>query len=156
MNNKYIKGIQNKVLKLLPKEKRQKKALLLEDCCSELSRLVASWINEKDESICQAILKGDKVRNTNKSHDILASTKNGRVYLIDPTIWQHFPNENSILVGEYSSIDEAISAAANKYGGAWEKSENLKKISSKEKEELLRTINDNIKESLDESQGQDQ
>lgn len=155
MNNKYFKGIQNRILELLPKEKRKEKALLLEDCCSELSRLVASWISENDESSSQAILKGDNVRDTKKSHDILASIKNGRVYLIDPTIWQHFPNENSILVGEYSSIDKAISAAANKYGGTWKKSESLKKISSKEEYELMRTINNNIKESLNVSQGQE-
>ena len=154
MNKKYIKGIQNKVLELLPEEKREKKALLLEDCCSELSRLVASWIYENGGSSCQAILKGDNVRNTKKSHDILASTKNGRVYLIDPTIWQYFPNENSILIGEYSSIEESIGAAAKKYGGHWQKSEDLKKISSEEKKELMGIINDNIKESLNEGQGQ--
>ena len=144
MNKKYIEKIQKKILELLPEEKRQKRALLLEDSCSELSRLVASWINENDEFSRQAILKGDNVHNTNKSHDILVSIKNGKVYLIDPTIWQFFPNEDSILIGEYTSLDEAIAAATKKYGGHWQKSEDLKKISSKEKNELLEIIKDNI------------
>lgn len=146
MNKKFIEKIQKKILELLPEEKRQKKTLLLEDSCSELSRLVASWINENDKSSHQVILKGDNVCGTNKSHDILASIKNGKVYLIDPTIWQFFPNEDSILIGEYTSLDEAIAAATKKYGGNWQKSEDLKEISSKEKNELLEIIKDNTKE----------
>ena len=148
MNKKYIEKIQKKILELLLEEKRQKRALLLEDSCSELSRLVASWINENDEFSRQAILKGDHVHNTSKLHDILASIKTGKVFLIDPTIWQFFPDKDSILIGEYTSLDEAMAAAANKYGGHWQKSENLKKISSKEKDELLGIIKDNIKELL--------
>lgn len=145
MNKKYIEGIQKKILALLPEEKLQKKKLLLEDCCSELSRLVASWINENDEYSCQVILKGGNVCSTNKSHDILASIKNGKIYLIDPTIWQFFPNEGSILIGEYTSLDEAIVASAKKYGGHWQKSEIPKKISSEEKDKWLKIVKDNIK-----------
>lgn len=146
MNKKYIEKIQTKILELLPKEKRQKKALLLEDSCSELSRLVAIWICEDDKSIRQIILKGGNVCNKNKSHDILASTKNSKVYLIDPTIWQFFPNENSILIGEYPSLEESIIAAAKKYGGYWKISEEVKEISSEEKDELLKIIKENIQE----------
>jgi len=148
MNKKYIEEIQKKILELLPEEKRQNKTLLLEDCCSELSRLVASWINESDESGHQAILKGDNVRNTNKSHDIIASIRNGKVHLIDPTIWQFFPNENSILIGEYTSLDKAVIAAAKKYGGNWQKNEDLREFSSEEKGEWLRIVKENIKEAL--------
>lgn len=148
MDKKYIKKIQKKILELLPEDKYQEKALLLEDCCSELSRLIASWINENDEFDRQVILKGDNVCNTDKSHDILASIKSGKVYLIDPTIWQFFPNENSILVGEYTSINEAIIITTKKYGGHWQESEDLKNISSGEKEKWLRIVKDNIKEAL--------
>lgn len=151
MNKKYIEEIQKNILKLLPKEKRQKKALLLVDCCSELSRLVASWIKENCGSNHQIIFKSDNVCNTNKSHDILASINNGKVYLIDPTIWQFFPNEDSILIGEYTSLDEAITAATKKYGGHWKKSEDLKKISSEEKDEWQRIVKGNIKEALDDN-----
>ena len=150
MNKKYIKKIQKMVLMLLPEEKRQKKALLLDDCCSELSRLVASWINEEDKSSRQVILKGSDVCNTDKSHDILANIKDDRVYLIDPTVWQFFPNENSIFVGEFLSLDEAIAEATRKYGGDWQKSEGIKDFSPKDKDKWLRIVKDNIKESLNE------
>lgn len=146
MNKKYIEKIQEKILELLPEEKRQEKSVLLEDCCSELSRLVASWISKDDKSIRQVILKGENVCKKNKSHDILASIKNDRVYLIDPTIWQFFPDENSILIGEYASLEESIVAATKKYGGHWKISEELKEVSSEEKDELLKTIKENIQE----------
>lgn len=151
MDKKYIEKIQKKILELLPEEKRQERALLLDDCCSELSRLVASWIRENYKSSRQIILKGENICNTNKSHDILASIENGKVYLIDPTIWQFFPNEDSILIGEYFSIDEAIAAITRKYGGYWQKSEDLKIISSEEKDEWLKIVKENIKEVLNKS-----
>lgn len=147
MNQQHIERIQKRILKLLPEEKREKKALLLGDCCSELSRLVAVWIREDDKSSCQTILKGDNVCNTSKSHDILANIKNGKVYVIDPTIWQFFPNEDSILIGEYPSIGEAIAAAVKKYGGQWQKSEDLQEIAARENDEWLRIVKENIQES---------
>jgi len=149
MDNKYIEEIQKKILELLPEEKRWEKRFLLGDCCSELSRLVASWINENNKYDHQVILKGDDVCKTNKSHDIVASIKNGKVYLIDPTIWQFFPDENSIFVGEYCTLGEAIDAAAKKYGGYWQKSEDLEEISSEEKNKLLGIVKKNIKETLE-------
>ena len=129
MNKKIIEKIQKKILELLPEGKHLEKALLLADCCSELSCLVACWLNELDEFNYHIILKGDKVCNTDKSHDILASTQSDKVYLIDPTIWQFFPNENSILIGEYSTLNEAIAATTKKYGGHWHESEELSRNS---------------------------
>lgn len=146
MTEKFIDKIQKKILELLPKGERQKKALLLVDCCSELSRLVASWINDVDKTSHQVILKGDKVCDTNKSHDIVASIRNDKVYLIDPTIWQFFPDEDSIFIGKFGSLDEAIDAAAIKYGGHWQKSEDLTEISLEEKNKWLNIIKENIEE----------
>lgn len=146
MNKKYIEKIQKNIMELLPEGDSQHKAFLLKDCCSELSRLVASWIKENDKSSCQTILKGDNVCDTNKSHDILASVNDGKVYLIDPTIWQFFPDEDLMLIGEYASLDEAIDAAAKKYGGQWQESENLKQSSPDDKENWLKIIKENIKD----------
>lgn len=146
MTEEYIDKIQKKILDLLLKEQQQKKALLLVDCCSELSRLVVSWINDIDKTSHQVILKGDKVCDTNKSHDMVANIQNGKIYLIDPTIWQFFPSEDSILIGEFNSIDEAIAAAVEKYGGTWQKSEDLRKISPREKDKWLSIVKANIKE----------
>lgn len=118
----------------------------MSDCCSELSRLVPCWINENDESYQHTILKGKNVCNTTKSHDILACSQNNRVYLIDPTIWQFFPNKNSIFIGEYSSINNAIVMITKKYSGNWKKSETLKNISLEEKIKLLKIVKKNINE----------
>lgn len=148
MNTINIEKIQNQILELLPSDERQQKALLLADSCSELSRLVASWLSEIDDSTSQIILQGDNVCNTNKSHDILASINNGLVFLIDPTVWQFFPDANSILIGEYPSLAEAMAAAAKKYGGKWHQSEELKNISSEDKDLWLQIIKANIKEAV--------
>ena len=155
MNKKYIKfikQIQNQILNLLPQDKLQQKAFLLRDCCSELSRLVASWISDADQSNRHVILKGSNVCDTDKSHDILASIKNDKVYLIDPTIWQFFPNESTILVGEYGSLDQAIAAATEKYGGDWQKSQDLNGVSQKERDKWLKIVKENIDEALSNDQ----
>lgn len=154
MNKKYIEEIQDKIMELLPEEKRQERAILLEDSCSELSRLVASWMGEHDQYGRYAILKGDNVCNTTKSHDILAYIVNDKVDLIDSTIWQIFPNERSIFVGQYSNINEAISAAAKKYGGRWQKNEDLEEASPDDREEWLGIVKKNIKEGLNTSHKQ--
>jgi hypothetical protein len=148
MNKEYIDEIQKKILNFLPKDKYLEKGLLLGHCCSELSRLVGSWIHEDDSFSRQIILKGKNVQGTNKSHDILVSINNDIVYLIDPTIWQFFPKDNTILIGKYSSIDNAIYAASKKYGGRWQKSEEIKETSSEEKNEWIKIIKENIHEAI--------
>ena len=78
-----FKKIQDRILNLLPKRHQIDKSILLEDCCSEISRLVASWIKESNRSARFYILKGDKVCKTKKSHDVLAVViRDGEVYLI--------------------------------------------------------------------------
>lgn len=149
MTKEFIEKIQNEILKFVPEGNKLSLSVIFEDCCSELSRLVASWILEADESTHQVILKGDDVCGTNKSHDILAIKEGGKIYLIDPTIWQFFPDEKSILIGESNSIDEAITLASKKYGGQWKISEALSEVSEKEKVEyqdvVLKNINENKK-----------
>ncbi len=145
MNKKQIEKIQKRIMELLPEEKHSKKAELLEDCCSELSRLVSSWIKENSNPGRQIILKGDNVCNSNKSHDILATIYQDGIFLIDPTIWQFFPEADSILVGEYSSLEAAIRAATKKFGGDWHESEELTEISPEDKNELLKLVKENIR-----------
>lgn len=145
MNKTIIKNIQSRVLELLPKERQSDRAILLHDSCSELSRLVAGWLEEDKQFTQYFILKGVHVYATKKSHDILAVIDfSNKVYLIDPTIWQFFPQEESILVGEVNSLAEATVVAEDKYGGTWKMREELKNISVKEKEEWLKMVNINI------------
>ncbi|NIA02548.1 MAG: hypothetical protein GWP15_04130, partial [Nitrospirae bacterium] len=130
MNKENIKKIQDRILELLPKNRRSEKSALLEYSCSELSRLVASWIKESEKNIHCFILKGDDVCGTQKSHDILVVIdENNKIYVIDPTIWQFFPDEKSILIGKFNSLNASIIATEEKYGGGWKISEDLKNIS---------------------------
>ena len=141
-----FKKIQDRILNLLPKRHQIDKSILLEDCCSEISRLVASWIKESNRSARFYILKGDKVCKTKKSHDVLAVViRDGEVYLIDPTVWQFFPHKESILVGKLDYLEESIKLSKEKYGGSWKVSEELKDSTLKEREEWLRIIKGNIK-----------
>lgn len=148
MTNKFINKIQKKILELLPEGKINEKGLLLQDSCSELSRLVTSWIKDEEKFSHQIILKGDNVCNTIKSHDIIAHFQNGKVYIIDPTIWQFFPNKKTILLGEYSSLDDAIVAISKEYGGQWQKAEVMDEDMYKEKSDWLAIIKANIDEEL--------
>lgn len=144
MNKEYINKIQTKILELIPKDKQSQKGVLFGDSCSELSRLVGVWIKEDDSSVEVYILKGENVCNTKKSHDIIALDNSERIYLIDPTVWQFFPGEKSILVNSYETLDEAVKNATKKYSGKWKISEKLDNITLKRKEEWLRIIKVNI------------
>ena len=66
-----INKIQNQILDLLPEDYRNQPGILLKDSCSELSRLVASWIKKENKSSRILVLKGTKVCGTKKDHDIL-------------------------------------------------------------------------------------
>lgn len=149
MNKKIVEQIQARIIKLFPKDKKYSIGLFCRDSCSEMSRLVASWVQDIDKTTHLSILKGVNVCGSKKSHDILAVTdSNNNVYMIDPTIWQFFPDEKSILIGKYTSIDEAIIAVSKKYGGKWQKSEDLKETTSADKIEWLKIIKENSEETL--------
>lgn len=141
MYKEFILKIQNKVLKLIPVKSNIPLSLLLEDCCSELSRLVANWIREQDRSCRLLILKGDNVCDTKKSHDIVAIINlDKEVNIIDPTIWQFFPEKQSILVFIKQSIGEAPKEIEKLYGGQWEISEEFSQLSTTDKIEYQNII----------------
>ncbi|MBU1092490.1 hypothetical protein KJ836_02385 [Patescibacteria group bacterium] len=149
MNAIDIETIQKQVLQLLPTGEHNRRGALLADSCSEVSRLVASWIKEMDESMQAIILKGDNVCHTQKSHDILAiGTKDTQFYLLDSTVWQFFPDDDSILIGVADSLDEAIKLSVEKYGGEWKISEEIATATEQEKADWLRIIKTNINDSM--------
>jgi len=149
MNKGTIKQIQMRVIKLLPKDKQPSIGILCNDCCSEVSRLVASWIQEIDKSSRLLILKGINVHGTQKSHDILAVlTSNNDVYIIDPTIWQFFPDKKSILLCMSNNLEEALKEIKEIYGGKWQISEEIFKISTADREKYLNIISQTISENL--------
>ena len=150
MNKETIKKIQNDIIQLLPMEHQDKPGLLLADSCSELSRLAAGWIKSSDASNHVVILKGTNICDTQKAHDILAVlTIDQQVFVIDPTVWQFFPQEKSILVFMTSSIESALNMAAAKYGGSWSISEEFFHINKDEEKKYLDIIRQNMRENLE-------
>lgn len=149
MYKEMVETIQERILQLLPTNQYNRRGILLADSCSELARLVANWIKEMDGSVQTIILKGDNVCATQKSHDILVVvTKDAQFYLLDPTVWQFFPGDDSILIGVADSLDEAIKLSAEKYGGEWKISEEVAIVTEQEKEEWLRIIKTNINDGM--------
>ena len=141
MNREIIETIQNRILRLLPVDQRNQPGVLLADSCSEVSRLIAGWIKSQDESIQIIILKGANVCDTKKSHDILAViTMDNKVYIIDPTIWQFFPQAESILVFVSENIDTALNKLKTIYGGGWAESEKFIQMSKDEEKKCLDII----------------
>lgn len=149
MNEEIIKNIQQQILQLLPADQRNRPGVLLADSCSEISRLVAGWIKLIDESIRIAILKGVNVCGTKKSHDIVtATTIDNQVYIIDPTIWQFFPQAESILALTSDDINIALDKIKAMYGGQWAKSEEFVQMDKTEEKKYLDIIAQNIRENL--------
>lgn len=149
MNKKIIKKIQERIIKLLPKSKQNQPGILLSDSCSEVARLAAGWIKISNKSNNIFILKGINVCDTSNAHDILAViTANKQIYIIDPTIWQFFPKEKSILLFLSDNIDIAITInkIKNKYGGEWSINEKFIHASKKNEKKYLKIIKKNIHE----------
>lgn len=149
MNKDDIQPLQNRILSLFSDSSDVALSVLLEDCCSEISRLVASWIQNQDKSNHVFILKGTNVLNTQKSHDILAIiSPNQDVFIIDPTIWQFFPNKQSILINVFKDIDEGLIEIKKLYNGIWSISEELDRISPVEQTKYKEVISEIVKENL--------
>lgn len=149
MNEDKIKKIQEQVINLLPVGQRNQPGVLLTDSCSEVSRLVAGWIKEMDKSNRILVTKGIDVRGTKKVHDILTViTANSQIYIIDPTIWQFFPDAKSILVFISDGIDTALEKIKAMYGGQWLISEEFTQMDKNEEKKYLDIIFQNIRENL--------
>lgn len=147
MNRDTIKKIQDRVLELLPANKRFMAGMLLKDSCSEVSRLVAGWVQEINSSNQISIVKGIDVRDTRESHDIITvSTLTGDIYVVDPTIWQFFPKAGSVLLFISNSSEDVLKRIKTIYGGQWSVSEKNIRISKDDKKRYMTIIEKNIKE----------
>jgi hypothetical protein len=137
MDTKYIKNIQNRIVKLLITLSNNLQESS-KNQCSEVSRLVALWIL-KDCPNCKAdIFKG--TFQNNLSHDVLSVASNKKIFLIDPTIWQFFPKAKSILIGIIGDSNEIVKILENKYKGSWRFSETIDKYDKKQGKNLLTII----------------
>lgn len=149
MNKKVIVQIQKQVIQLLPARHNNQPGILLADSCSEISRLVASWIKILDKSNHILILKGIDVCGTKKAHDILVvTTADKKVYIIDPTIWQFFPQVKTILVFISGDMYIALDKVKDMYGGKWFKNEEFIKLGKNEEKKYLEIISRNVNENI--------
>jgi sulfur transfer complex TusBCD TusB component (DsrH family) len=95
------------------------------DNCSEISRLFACWVLEQDPRARAFVAKGTDVVGVGSAHDILFIIAQEIVYLVDPTVWQIFPNRENVLMGTSDSLERALDIAANTYKGNWAIAEEL-------------------------------
>jgi len=127
MNNDYIQTLQLFVTSLL-REGNESKPLssLAKYNCSEVSYLLGLKVIDDLGVVAKPfVLKGDVnkgVEHNDNIHDILGfynqATK--KYVIVDPTIWQFYPEETSIFIGEYSSIDSATLNVSKFYEGKWQ------------------------------------
>ena len=75
-------------------------------------------------------------------------TVNNQVYIIDPTIWQFFPQVKSILVFISNDINIALDKIKKMYGGQWSKNEKFIQLDKNEEKEYLDIVFQNIHENL--------
>ncbi len=114
--------------------------ILTKDSCSEIARLLGSWIKQGFPRTKIYIYKG-KVKG--QLHDLLLVEEN-RVYVIDPTIWQFLKNKKSILVATANSIVGAIAEVRGYYGGKWKLSEYIHGYSAAEIKKLKKVLRKNL------------
>lgn len=128
----------------MPKHGKLSKQELFQDSCSEASRLVGGWLQRMSPDDKFFILKTEKVLGTNRAHDILAvEDKHGAIWIIDPTVWQFFPNRKDILICKAKNLNQAIQTIQKMYGCKWSISEVLFSLSLKNEQEYLGIIADN-------------
>lgn len=145
MDKNLVKKIQKQIADLLPSEKQHQLGVLLADSCSEVSQLVAGWIKSLDETDQITILKGTNIFGTEKSHDLLAvTTTDKQIYIIDPTVWQFFPQADSILMFIENDLTTALEKLEKMYNGQWAESGKFTSLNKDEERKYLDTIYQNI------------
>jgi pentatricopeptide repeat protein len=91
------------------------------------------------------ILKGERVLETNRAHDIIAiEDKNGIIWVIDPTVWQFFPSRKDILICKAKNFNHALQIIHKMYECEWSISEELLDLSDGDEQKYLRIIADNF------------
>ena len=68
----------------------------------------------------------------------------GKVSVIDPTVWQFFKNKKSILIAERNTIQDALAATSQYYGGKWKLSEKVGSYSFDKIKRFKAVIKENL------------
>lgn len=143
MEDKLLEKIQKRVVDLLHTLSNDLH-VAAKGQCSEVARLAGCWILTEHSGYTINILKGEF--SDKSAHDILGVMDGKTVFLIDPTIWQIFPESKSIFIASPQDIPEAINLLTNKYSGSWKISETIKQCNEHYQQGLLTTTKSNREE----------
>ncbi len=155
MNENYINELEEYMISVLKAGNKGKPlSMLAKYNCSEVSRLVGLKVLEYlGEDSKPFILKGEVTKNgidKDNIHDILGflDVDSSKFVLIDPTIWQFFPESEEIFLGEFEALDDAIAFCADFYEGEWNFSEYVDK-ESEDVNEMMKIIKMNCGQASD-------
>lgn len=138
-----MEEIQGRVINFL-KNLSNDLQIAAKDQCSEVARLVGYWILDEHPEYKVQICKGEL--SDGLAHDILVINDGKTLSLIDPTIWQIFPESKDIFVGSVDNMQEALSLLNERYNGSWKTSEDLYKCGDDSQKKLLAIIKNNRQE----------
>ncbi len=142
MNKEFIDKIQKRVINLL-KTLSDDLQVVAKDRCSEIARLVGCWILNWYPEYKAQIYKGEL--SGGLAHDVLVIGNDRSLFIIDPTIWQMFPESKSIFIGFIQDIPAAVSLLKKRYGGLWKISETMGCLDENYQQELLKVIMRRVK-----------
>ncbi len=129
------------MFELLGYDGQQSLAIVCRDSCSEVSRLLALWVQEALPGADTHIAKGEV--GEDRFHDLLIVTHGQTFYVLDPTVWQFFADRQSILVGTATTIQGALELVAKTYGGTWKISEHVTEYTPDEIQEFKTIVAQN-------------
>jgi hypothetical protein len=140
MDEKFLEKIQKKVVALL-QILSDNLQVAAKDQCSEMARLVGCWVLDEHPEYKVQVCKG--TFSDESAHDILVVEDGEVLFLIDPTVWQKFPESENIFVGSADSMQGVVSLIEKKYGGTWKISEIMQKCDKNYQQELLAIVKNN-------------
>lgn len=148
MDKGYITTCELKIRKILTSEQSSKDipiCILSDSLCSELSRLLGGWFKHDFSESTVFILKG--LLPHGGFHDVVCVQFKKSFFLVDPSIWQFFPDADSILLGTFKNKFSAINILKIKYGGTWFVSDHI--INNLFEEKLKSIIKLTLRENID-------
>lgn len=142
MKKNLSRGAREYVVSLLEYDGRRPLAVLCEDSCSEVSRLLGLWFRKKLPKARIFIAQG---KIGKRRHDLLV-VENGRdVDVVNPTVWQFFKYKKTMVMARAKTTEDAIGALAEMYGGTWRITERVSRYAGRDMARLKAIIKKQIR-----------